>query len=162
MKTTTTTTAVVAVLLAFGACQDAPETPETVASPEAATSDADAWSQAYDQFLADFPAARTFIEETAEGTPDVAIASELVRTWAVEHREGWLRPRRRHGRPDSPLVYPGAQAEATVRAMDGIAAYVASVAEGSSPSTKLLDDMWNLGLQWPWDFPELSEPGAVR
>ena len=162
MRTTTTTTAAAVLLaaLAFAGCQEAPANPETTDAPEAA--EADAWTLAYGQFLADYPAARTFIEETAEATRGDATASELVRTWAAEHREEWLRPRRQHGRLDSPLVYPGAQEEAAVRAMDGIAAYVASVAEGDKPSTKLLEKLWDLGHRWPWDFPELSEPGAVK
>lgn len=160
MRTRFAPLACLAVLLTLVACNDVPATPGTADAPEAA--ETDAWTLAYDQFVADYPAARTFIEETAEGSHGDPTASELVRTWAAEHREGWLRPRRQHGRLDSPLVYPGAQAEAAVRAMDGIAAYVASVAEGDKPSAKLLEDLWNLGHRWPWDFPELSDPGAVK
>ncbi|MDE2986253.1 MAG: hypothetical protein OXU69_16240 [Gemmatimonadota bacterium] len=55
-------------------------------------------------------------------------------------------------------MYPGAGEEAKVRAMDGIVAYVASVAEGGEPPPTLLNDLWNLGLQWPWEFPEGHQP----
>ncbi|MYH51457.1 MAG: hypothetical protein F4139_00750 [Gemmatimonadetes bacterium] len=156
----TTPACLVAVLLALtvlAGCQDAPATLETSAAPETAEADV-VWSKAYRQFLADYPGALSFLENTAEATRGVAIASELVRTWTAEHRQGWLRPRRQHGRLDSPLVYPGAREEAKVRAMDGIAAYVASVAEGGEPPPTLLNDLWNLGLQWPWEFPEGHQP----
>lgn len=145
------TTLVFLVLLGLPlvACWDlpeaalAPDANRPRGTPEVAA--ADAWSEAYARFLADYPEALTLIEET-----------EHVRNWDAEAQEHWLGRRLRQVRWRRAPRYRGVQASAYVLAVDGIGAYVAGLVRGEEPSTALLDPMWDMGRSWPLDFPELS------
>ena len=152
MKTNATTTAVAALLaLALAACKDSPEVATAPDADNPEVAEADAWKDAYARFLTDYPEALSLVEET-----------EHVKSWDAEARERWLGLRLRHVRWRRKPRYLGAQATAYVRAVDGIRAYVAVLANGEEPSPALLDPMLGHGAVMAVGLPGVIPMSAGR
>jgi hypothetical protein len=158
--------------LALAACTDTAPAPDVPEARE--VGEADAWTEAYDQFVAaEYPHAYILLAHTMpwmlehmpEMTPERA-RSEWLRDWDADERRRWLRPRLRHGPSwagkGNPTHGPDAETKALARAMDGAAAYVRGLAAGEQPPSHLLDDMRNLGLEWPGASPMPPQPGRVK
>lgn len=160
------TTMTVAVI----ACGDlTPSGPATLTEAgtyvAAAQTEDEAWSRAYTWLRAtEHPQTMLLMERLMGGYPD-STRWEHVRGWNAEEAARHLSPRLRcanalregiaadksveevlakHGVPAT------AQDTAEVRAMNGVANYLRGIVEGRDPSPRLLDDMRNLELPWPW------------
>ncbi len=156
------------VLLAV-ACDDlSPSDPAIVTGAEryvaAAETEDEAWSRAYTWLLAtEHPHAQRLVERMEWGYSDSS-HWEFVRSWNAEEAARRLRPSLRCANPLREGIAAGKSLEeilaehgipatardtAVVNAMNGVAAYLRGLVEGTDPSLRLLDEMRNLGLPEP-------------
>ena len=143
--------------------------PATVTDAEtyvaAAETEDEAWSRAYTWLRAtEHPQAMLLMERLMGEYPD-STRWEYVRGWNAEEAARHLRPWIRCANAIREGIAAGmsveevvaeygvpatAQDTAEVRAMNGVAHYLRGIVEGRDPSPRLLDDMRNLELPWPW------------
>ena len=156
------------VLLAV-ACDDfSPSDPATVTGAgryvAAAKTEDEAWARAYTWLRAtEHPQAQRLVEHMAWAYPDSS-HWEFVRSWNAEEAARRLSPRLRCANAlregiaadksiEEVLAEQGipatARDTAVVSAMNGVAAYLRGLVEGTDPSPWLLDEMRNLGLPEP-------------
>ena len=156
------------VLLAV-ACDDlSPSDPATVTGAEryvaSAETEDEAWSRAYTWLReTEHPLAQRLVERMAWAYPDSS-HWKFVRSWNAEEAARRLSPRLRCGNAVRAWIAAGKSIEeilgehgipatardtAVVGAMNGVAAYLRGLVEGTDPSPRLLDEMRNLGLPEP-------------
>ena len=117
----------------------APVNEDIPSAPEITTTEAEAWSLAYDRLLEGNPDARIFDQILMQRFPETT-PSELVRTWNAKKSKSFGRHHRREA-----------------RAIEGLVEYLGAQIDGKVPSPGLLDDKLDRRNWVEWGPPYFQE-----